>query len=284
MVERGEKLMLFFGARRTLPFLFTFFGTGRLFYRLPFTVTMVERREKLMLFFGARRTLPFLFTFFGTGSLFYSFPLAPLMTFRNNDYGIFLGNFRFALFVCKIFMAPRTFPIFYISVLRTGNGFCGVIFQTMLVLGYVFISAYHTRIARMRGFVAHFVTVVFKADMPMVRFVAFPRFGKSMPACRDFFLFRLITYRTGVSLFAFFRASRLFGYNAAVPNVFGFVAHFVTVFFNADMPMVRFIACPRCGIGMRMRRLIIAAVTAVVSCTAVIVVAVVASNKPERAG
>ena len=83
----------------------------------------------------------------------------------------------------------------------------------------------------------------------MVRFVAFPRFGKSMPACRDFFLFRLITYRTGVSLFAFFRASRLFGYNAAVPNMFGFAAYNV-VPAGRRMPMVRFVAFPRFGKSM----------------------------------
>ena len=83
----------------------------------------------------------------------------------------------------------------------------------------------------------------------MVRFVAFPLVGESMPACRDFFLFRLITYRTGVSLFAFFRASRLFGYNAAVPNMFGFTAHNV-VSAGGRMPMICFVAFPLVGEGM----------------------------------
>ena len=120
--------------------------------------------------------------------------------------------------------------------------------------------------------------------MPMVRFIFRPFFRKNVSCRRDFFCFRFVAYRAGINFYTCGRTSRFFGNLSAVPNVFGFVAHFVTVVFKADMPMVRFIACPRCGIGMRMRRLIIAAVTAVVSCTAVIVVAVVASNKPERAG
>ena len=120
--------------------------------------------------------------------------------------------------------------------------------------------------------------------MPMVRFIFRPFFRKNVSCRRDFFCFRFVAYRAGINFYTCGRTSRFFGNLSAVPNVFGFVAHFVTDVFKADMPMVRFIACPRCGIGMRMRRLIIAAVTAVVSCTAVIVVAVVASNKPERAG
>ena len=162
-----------------------------------------------------------LFTFFGTGSLFYSFPLAPLMTFRNNDYGIFIGNFRFPLFVGKIFMAPRTFPIFDISVFRTSNGFCSVIFQTMLVLGYIFIPADCTGVASMLGFVAHNIVPAGRR-MPMVRFVAFPRFGKSMLMFADTLI---PADRTGIA------------------RMFGFTAYNV-VPAGSNVPMISFVRCP----------------------------------------
>ena len=105
-----------------------------------------------------------------------------------------------------------------------------------------------------------FFTTCHDTGAPMVRFIFFPSLRPNM--------------RVRLSANAV----------AVLKVVFGISVFFFTTCYGTVMPMVCFIACPRCGIGMRMRRLIIAAVTAVVSCTAVIVVAVVASNKPERAG
>ena len=154
------------------------------------------------------------------------------------------------------------------------------------LFGGGFLTAYTAVAVRkiVFGISVFFFTTCYGTVMPMVRIVFRPFFRKNVSCRRDFFCFRLVTYRAGINFCTCGRTSRFFGNLSAVPNVFGFVAHFVTTCYGTVMPMVRFIACPRCGIGMRMRRLIIAAVTAVVSCTAVIVVAVVASNKPERAG
>ena len=306
MRYNGQRFGFTMGTSGTNSFLFPFFRTGRFFYRLPFTVTMVKRGNDFILFCGTSLATSFFFTVFGTGSLFYGFPLPPSMTFRNDNYGIFIGDFRFALFVRKIFMTPGAFPIFDISVFCASNGFCGVIFQTMLVFGNTFITADRTgidvmfgftthnivstsgrmpmicfvafplvgegmlvfektfistdctRIAVMFGFAAHNVMSA-SGRMPMVCFVAFPLVGECMTTCRNFFLFCLITYRTGVSLFALFRASWLFGYNAVVPNMFGFTADNV-VPASSDMPMIYVVIRPFIRISMNMWLIVVAAI------------------------
>ena len=199
--------------------------------------------------------------------------------FFTTCYGTVMPMVRFIFrpFFRKNVSCRRNFFCFRFVAYRAGINFCACgrtsrFFDNLSAVPNVF------------GISVFFFTTCRDTGAPMVRFIFRPFFRKNVSCRRDFFCFRFVAYRAGINFYTCGRTSRFFGNLSAVPNVFGFVAHFVTVVFKADMPMVRFIACPRCGIGMRMRRLIIAAVTAVVSCTAVIVVAVVASNKPERAG